>query len=169
MKETTKALVLIGIGIFLFAGAIARLGEAPVAILFLFLGFVLTLIVYHRGWAAIQDGHASVTPGEAVGYSFIPLFNFYWLFPLIRGFAADYNALIVRRKLDAPPLNVGLFTATAVCWLLAAPAFLGPIWRLAPLALAVLQLMVASRVLEAIGRLPKIEPEPVVVQTPPPE
>lgn len=32
---------------------------------------VLVLKVLHRGWRAIQDGHARTTPGKAVGYLFV--------------------------------------------------------------------------------------------------
>ncbi len=52
---------------------------------------VLSVLLY-RAWAQIQDGHARTTPGHAVGFRFIPLFNYYWSFVALRGFAVDANA-----------------------------------------------------------------------------
>jgi len=60
-------------------------------------------------WASIQDGHARTTPGKAVGFSFIPFFNLYWVFHMLVGYTTDYNNYIDRYKFKATPLNSGLF------------------------------------------------------------
>lgn len=74
---------------------------------------VFCLLVY-RMWAAIQDGHASVTPGRAVGFLFIPLFNIYWATKAIAGFADDYNMYVKRRSIAAHKLRYGLLLAYVV-------------------------------------------------------
>jgi hypothetical protein len=77
------------------------------------LATVLGCIIFHRTWAAIQDGHARTTPGKAVGFLFIPLFNLYWIFQALPGFAKDYNRFIARHDLGAPALSEPFFlTAT---------------------------------------------------------
>ena len=68
-------------------------------LIFLFgLGIILWLValVLHftllaRFWAVIQDGpgEARTTPGKAVGFMLIPLFNLYWVFQAYSGLAAD--------------------------------------------------------------------------------
>jgi hypothetical protein len=41
---------------------------------------VVWLVLLHKAWASIQDGQTSVSPGKAVGFLFIPFYNFYWIF-----------------------------------------------------------------------------------------
>lgn len=74
---------------------------------------------WHRAWRTIQDSHARTTPGKAVGLMFVPLFNLYWAFVVIWGFAKDYNAFCVRRHLGNPPhrLPAGYYLAVVVMWL----------------------------------------------------
>jgi uncharacterized membrane protein len=59
-------------------------------------GTVLMLILLHRFWKLIQDGYASTTPGKAVGYLFIPFFNYYWIFKAVLGLSKDLNTFIDR-------------------------------------------------------------------------
>ena len=51
----------------LMAGAAAVLTAAAIVL----------LAFWYQAWSAIQDGHARTSPGRAVGFVFIPLFNFY--------------------------------------------------------------------------------------------
>ena len=39
---------------------------------------ILNLIFLHRVWALIQPGGASITPGKAIGFLFIPIFGSIW-------------------------------------------------------------------------------------------
>lgn len=53
---------------------------------------VVTLKYLYRAWAYIQDvPHVTTTPGKAVGFLFIPLFNVIWLFIAYYKWASDYN------------------------------------------------------------------------------
>jgi hypothetical protein len=78
----------------------------------------------YRMWTAIQDGQARMTPGRAVGYLFIPFFNFYWVFQVIVGFASDFNAFVKRRGLTVVPLPRGLFIVFVVLGALGAIPYL---------------------------------------------
>ncbi|HUV53539.1 MAG TPA: hypothetical protein VMW64_10785, partial [Dehalococcoidia bacterium] len=42
--------------------------------------FVVVCVFIHKAWASIQDGHARTGPCKALGFLFIPFFNFYWIF-----------------------------------------------------------------------------------------
>lgn len=57
---------------------------------------VLYFILMYRFWQIIQDGFARTTPGKAVGFLFIPVFNFYWYFVAYLGLAKDQNKYITR-------------------------------------------------------------------------
>jgi len=88
------------------AGAMGLIGLAFVPLIF---SIVVMAMFLHRMWASIQDGQARMSPGKAVGFMFIPLFNIYWLFQVIYGFAQDYNKYIARRSVSVPRLNEQLF------------------------------------------------------------
>jgi hypothetical protein len=79
-------------------------------LLFLF-AMVCVLVLIYKMWAAIQDGYARATPGKALGFLFIPLFNFYWWFQVFWGFAKDFNAYVDRYALRVRKLPAGLLLA----------------------------------------------------------
>jgi hypothetical protein len=57
---------------------------------------ILLLVFISRCWSVVQDGKASTTPGKAIGYLFIPAYNFYWLFRAYHGLSGDLNRFIDR-------------------------------------------------------------------------
>jgi hypothetical protein len=75
----------------------------------------LQYILLYKFWKIIQDGFAKTTPGKAVGYSFIPFFNFYWLFIAMGSLAGELNHYILRHfKYD----SIGLRRAhPAFAWI----------------------------------------------------
>lgn len=77
---------------------------------------VLGFIYLYRAWYMIQDGHNTrTTPGKAVGFLFIPLFNLYWMFIAYWGWSKDYHDFIDEHSLhDAPRVNENLFLAAAI-------------------------------------------------------
>lgn len=76
-------------------------------------GMVFGMILLYRAWAIIQPHGARTTPGKAVGFLFIPFFNFYWMFVAYRGLLLDFTALGARAGIAMQP-KVGLATATCV-------------------------------------------------------
>ncbi|MCX6316145.1 MAG: hypothetical protein NTW29_02565 [Bacteroidetes bacterium] len=55
----------------------------------------------HNCWTSIQsDGYAITTPTKAVGFLFIPIFNFYWIFITYFGLSRQINSYIDRHQLD---------------------------------------------------------------------
>jgi hypothetical protein len=59
--------------------------------------YVLMVLLTRRFWKVIQDGYTRSSPGEAVGFLFIPAFRFYWLFRAFVGLSRGINQFIERR------------------------------------------------------------------------
>lgn len=92
---------------------------------FLLTTLFLNLFLIYKMWNSINDGQASTTPGKAVGFLFIPLFNIYWIFRVWNGFPSNYNAYLERYGLSVPRISENLFTAYPILILLSAPPFFG--------------------------------------------
>ena len=97
---------------------IADMGLFVPCILFLLLGMAASIIagvcgyvLLYKAWQAIQDGQPRTTPGKAVGFLFIPFFNFYWMFIAYWGWAKDCNAYISSKGLSLSPLPEKLYLA----------------------------------------------------------
>jgi hypothetical protein len=104
-QEVPLALPLIIIGLWV-TGAICSL-----------IGAILGYMILHRAWKCLSYSGATVTPGAAVGFMFIPFFNFYWLFRAYAGFAREWN-LITSAYEDtrlAPRMPEGLFLTFCIC------------------------------------------------------
>lgn len=65
-------------------------------------GAVLQYILVYKLWQVVQDGFARTSPGQAVGFMFIPYFNYYWFLPAYHGLAKDLNAYIDRHFSNLP-------------------------------------------------------------------
>ncbi|MHC4738762.1 MAG: MJ0042-type zinc finger domain-containing protein [Planctomycetota bacterium] len=79
---------------------------------------LIELALIYKMWAAIYDGRASVSPGKAVVFLLIPIFNIYWALYMLVGFAEDYNSFVNRNKVKAKKLPLLLFLIYAVMFLL---------------------------------------------------
>ena len=138
--------------------------------IFLLLGIVMVLaligtavfaVLVYKMWAAIQDGHARTTPGRALGFLFIPVFNIYWAFQVLWGFAKDYNSFIERHALDLRRLPEGLFLAYVVLCFTTWIPFLG--WFLMVANLVVGAIMIA-KICDAVNALPGGDETPALSQ-----
>jgi hypothetical protein len=112
------ALATTGVGVYRFTSRnysdLMLTPYTSISLLLWILWVVVLLILIHKMWSAIQDGHARTTPRRAVGFLFIPIFSFYWVFPAVWGFAQDYNRHIAHRQLNLRRLPEGLFLAFAI-------------------------------------------------------
>jgi hypothetical protein len=113
-------------------------------------GGVVNVVLWYKGWAAIQDGHARTTPGKAIGLLFIPFFNFYWAFQALWGWAKDYNAYTARHAIQAPRMPEGLFLAYVILCLV---AFLPAVGVLASLGALVLAVVMAAKICDGVNAL----------------
>ena len=74
-------------------------------------------IILYRAWHILQPGGARTTPGAAVGFMFIPLFNLYWVFNVYVGWSTDWNRIrsTYPDLQAAPAASGGMFIAALVC------------------------------------------------------
>jgi hypothetical protein len=72
------------------------------------------LILIYRIWSAVQDSHAPFSAAKASLLLLIPLFNMYWLFRALPGYATVYNAFTARYLLRVPRLSQNLILAAMV-------------------------------------------------------
>lgn len=68
--------------------------------------YIIANVAYflYHSWKAIQGSGARTTPAKAVGFCFIPVFNFYWVFQTTWGLARDLNDAICKRGWSEVPL-----------------------------------------------------------------
>lgn len=74
---------------------------------------ILYFVILHKCWQVVQDGYAKTTPGQAVGFMFLPFFNFYWQFVAYHGLAKNMNEFMARHNIYGEKAPEGL--AMAVC------------------------------------------------------
>lgn len=158
------ASIVLGVGVVYF-----KQGDVPGAAPYLAIGGlgllysgILALIFYYKMWESIQDGYARTSPGKAIGFLFIPFFNFYWIFQILWGFSKDYNAYVDRHALTTKKLPEGLFLACSILPLTTWIPFLNIVTAI---AYWVAFTMVVSQVCDAVNALPsetQVSPSPVV-------
>jgi hypothetical protein len=120
------AMVLIGVG-WLMTQQQEESGMAFICAGYLPLIYavVIVCVLLYRMWSAIQDGTARTTPGKAVGFMFIPLFNFYWIFQAWWGWTKDYNQYAADKGLSLPRMPEGLALTMCILTLLGWIPFVG--------------------------------------------
>lgn len=93
------------------------------ALVMLVWSVVLSMIYVYRAWLMLQAFGASTTPGVAVGFQFIPLFNLYWAFRAYWNWSRDYNSAIRSdpRLQNAPRATEGVFLTYCICNVAAFP------------------------------------------------
>jgi hypothetical protein len=138
----------------------ALMGFAMLAQLF---AWVAWLVLVYKMWSAIQDGNARTTPGRACGFLLIPVFNIYWVFRAVHGFAKDHNQLVDRHSLKVRKLPEGLFLAYALVTILMYIPFLSLLVSTPRFLLA---LLVIPKICDAVNALPEklvaVAPKPVI-------
>jgi hypothetical protein len=88
---------------------------------------VVCAVLWYKAWQSIQDGYARTTPGKAIGFTFIPFYNIYWIFQAFWGFAVDYNSFIRRHKIQTRELPPGLYLALCILGLVGAIIYRIPV------------------------------------------
>jgi hypothetical protein len=132
------------------------LSMLAIAVLLAIIGAVVMMVLVYKMWASIQDGYARTSPGKALGFMFIPLFNLYWVFQVFPGFAQDFNAFASRYSINAPRLPAGLFTAYVILSLLAVIPIIGLF--LVPINFFVGLIMI-SKICDAVNSIPEKLPD----------
>ena len=134
-------------GTWALASSILLILLGCAAILF---GATIWYLLLYRAWAVIQDGKASTSPEKAVGFIFIPFYNFYWIFKAWYGFAQDYNHYLERYALNTPNLAESLFLVFCIFFICSSIPFLN---YLAGLPFLVIFIITANKTIDAVNSL----------------
>ena len=79
-----------------------------------FLVNIVLLRVLYKAWAALPTNYARTTPGQAVGFIFVPFYNLYWVFNAYVGFAKDSNRYTKQVDPVTPPQPDGFYIAFCI-------------------------------------------------------
>jgi hypothetical protein len=80
----------------------------------LLIAIIAFWVLLYKAWAAIQDGYTPVSPGKALGFMFIPLFNIYWMFIGIGSWGREFNSFAERQRIVGFTASPGLFLAHCI-------------------------------------------------------
>jgi len=125
-SDNGKEFIVADQALLLRGGLIFLLGTA-----FFIISAIIGYVILYKAWRAIQDGQARTTPGKAVGFLFIPLYNFYWMFIAYWGWAKDCNAYIASKGLNLAQLPEKLYLAFSIIMLCCAIPYLASVAALA--------------------------------------
>jgi hypothetical protein len=102
------------------------LGLLGVGVLCMVIAQILQLMTLHRNWKCLSLAGATVTPGAAVGFLFIPFFNLYWIFRAYYGLPQEWNRITAAYEETrlAPRMPEGLFLAYSITSLIFPPVAL---------------------------------------------
>lgn len=98
-------------------GGMVAFGVAVLGYVTTFLSAIPFYMTLYRAWKCLQPGGmARTTPGKAVGFMFIPFFNFYWLFQAVNGLATDWNRTVntFQDLKAAPRMSQGIFLTCCI-------------------------------------------------------
>ncbi|MFO8055683.1 MAG: DUF4328 domain-containing protein [bacterium] len=106
---------------------------------------IVTLVFVYKMWKAIQPANPRTTPGKAVGFLFIPIFNFYWIFVAFHGYTKDFNNYVGRPAL---PENLAL----AYC-ILVLVSIIPLINFITSIAVIIIFALLISKICDAVNQL----------------
>ena len=88
-------------------------------VVFLIVALVAAMVWLHKAWSSVPDqmrytdAGRWITPGQAVGYNFIPFYNLYWVFVANLGLCEAINRTLVAQG-KQPKAPKGLAIAACV-------------------------------------------------------
>jgi len=108
--------------VFSIAMPVVLVGIYSLVFLIFLPGFICGLVTLHRAWWNVQPARCGLnlaipTPGQAVGFLFIPFFNLYWIFIAFAGLMETANALCKDREINVPPFGNGAAITLGVCFI----------------------------------------------------
>ncbi|MBN2430744.1 MAG: hypothetical protein JXQ27_04680 [Acidobacteria bacterium] len=128
---------------------------------------VLVPILFYKIWDNLPSDQRRMSPGQAVGFLFIPFFNVYWIFQVLAGFARDYNRLLQRLDLERPRLSAGwMITYCILVLLLGGLSFIPMVGLPLAILLQAFVLVTISMLIDAVNALPDPLPLPPIEAVP---
>jgi hypothetical protein len=86
---------------------------------------VMIAMLVYKLWTALQNKGARTTPGKAVGFLFIPFFNFYWIFQAYWGWTKDFNKYISSNNINTPPMPEAIALTLCILTVVSIIPFVG--------------------------------------------
>ena len=98
---------------------ISGVGILLIGLIIITPAMILSYIFVYRAWYLLQPGGARTSPGKAVGFLFIPIFQYYWSFVCYHGWAQDWNRIRKSHSnlTSIPAVSEGLFLTKPICFL----------------------------------------------------
>ena len=100
LKEMSRELASQGLEVSSAVLGMFGIIVAIVAAIFGLIALISGLRILHKLWSLIPADKARTTPGKAIGFLLIPLFNFFWSFIAIYGLAKALNTETCRRSVS---------------------------------------------------------------------
>jgi len=85
--------------------------------------YIIFVILLYKAWRIFPNVWPRALPSMAVGFLFIPIFNCFWAFHVIWGFAKDYNAYTAEDNSIKYKMNASLFLCYCIFTFVAPIAF----------------------------------------------
>jgi hypothetical protein len=117
----------------------------PLSFVIVGIGGVIAAVVFycfiiHKLWTLIPVSVAKTTPGKAVGFSFIPFFNFYWAFVAFHGLAKALNVETRRHSISNKEVNEGMSLTYCILMCCGIVPYLGILTSIAGLVIWIITL-----------------------------
>ncbi|HTK95421.1 MAG TPA: hypothetical protein VL382_07255 [Terriglobales bacterium] len=133
------------------AAAFGGFGLSMLGFLCMLASGVAYLMLIFKAWTAINDGQQRTSPLAAALLLLIPLFNLYWMFQAVWGWAQDYNKYIARHNVaGAPQMNEQMFLFQPIALIACIVPLVG---ALAALAHLVLLFLNASKMIDGVNAI----------------
>jgi hypothetical protein len=140
MASSINAAIIPGVGLL-------------IGLIIITIAMILSYIFVYRAWYILQPGGARTSPGKAVGFMFIPLFNIYWMFVSFHGWAQDWNRIRNSHSnlTSIPPVSEGLFLAGPICIVVSIVPLIGVLASLVYMVIFFVMLFNICKVVNAMA------------------
>lgn len=142
-SDNGKEFIVADQALLLRGGLILLVGMA-----FSIIPTIIGYVLLYKAWQAIQDGQPRTTPGKAVGFLFIPFYNFYWMFIAYWGWAKDCNTYIASKGFSVAPLPEKLYLAFPIIMLCSVVPYL---CFVLPLAAIVVFIIISIQMIDTVN------------------
>jgi hypothetical protein len=126
-------------------------GIVMVAFPFLITQSVFWFMFVHRKWKFVEK-YSDISAGQALGFLFIPFYNFYWIFRVFAGYYIPFNKMVQKNNLSKSfELDNSLGLTTSILFIVS--IFFGIIPVLGDLCIAAYITIVSLYIFQTCNRI----------------
>ena len=111
MNRMNTVFYLIAVSVFTLLIILLPASMFLILVPMLLISVVGGLAFWFRAWRGIQDEETRITPGRAIGFLLIPLFNIYWSFRMPVAYPREYDTYCIRNGAERRELSLAAFHA----------------------------------------------------------